>query len=191
MRLTFVRTLTSSLSTPMLSHVAGPASGRSRLVELATRDDIPRITEIYNHAVLHSTVTAEWEPNTADQRLEWFEKRERAGYPTLVTRDNGVVSGWASLSPYNPRRGYQYTAEDSVYIAPEAQGQGLGTLLLNEIIAIAREKQFHLLFAGMDSENIGSIKLHEKFGFVKAGHYHEMVFKFGRWLDVVHYELRL
>jgi len=164
---------------------------RINSVQLATREDVPRITEIYNHAVLHTTATAEWEPNSVEQRIDWFDKREQDGYPTLVTRNDDVVTGWASLSPYNPRFGYRFTAEDSVYIAPESQGQGLGTLLLNELIAIAREKEFHMLLASMDSENAGSIRLHEKFGFVHAGRYHQIVFKFGKWLDVVHMELRL
>src|SRR5690349_12004430 len=101
-----------------------PSSVETVVVECAALDDIPRITEIYNHAVLHTAATAEWEPNSVEKRLRWFEDNMANGYPVLVAKDEtGYVLGWASLNRHKPRFGYNGTTENSVYVAPEAHGR--------------------------------------------------------------------
>src|SRR5438270_9338317 len=89
------------------------------MVRPAERDDLKAILNIYNHAVLHTTASADYEPQSLDQRVKWYELRKRIGYPMFVAEADSKVVGWASLSPYHTRPGYRFTAENSVYIAPD------------------------------------------------------------------------
>lgn len=175
---------TTDAPTPTLPHA-------HTQIERASVCDVPRIAEIYNHAIFHTTATADCEPQRVESRLTWFLERQQRGYPVLVARRHGEVVGWAALNPYSPRYGYRFTAENSVYIAPEAQGQGVGTALMGELVQAAKGMGLHSVIAGVDSDNIASIRLHEKFGFVEAGRYKELVYKFDRWLDVVRMQLML
>lgn len=158
----------------------------------ATEADLPGILEIYNHAVLHSTATADYEPKTLDDRAAWLALRQSRGLPVFVAVDAaGQIAGWSALSPYHDRPGYRFTAETSVYIAEPHRGQGLGKRLLAPLIDAARAQGLRALIASIDSENAASIRLHEGFGFERAGYFREVIFKFGRWLDVAYLELRL
>jgi phosphinothricin acetyltransferase len=101
-----------------------------------------------------------------------------------------VVVGWGSLSSYNPRGGYARTVENSVYTAHDARRQGIGSLMLGELIALARTHGHHLIVAGIDAAQDASVALHTRFGFTHAGRLPEAGYKFGRWLDVIYMELR-
>ena len=161
-------------------------------IRSATREDLPAILEIYNDAVLHTTATYDYEPRTMDQRIEWFQSHAREGYAIFVAEDDsGRVMGWSALNSYHGRPGYRFTTENSVYVAADQRGRGIGKLLLAPLIDAARQRGLHAIIAAIDATNDVSIRLHEKFGFKTVGHFKEVGFKFGRWLDVVYMELVL
>src|SRR5213592_3108316 len=100
-------------------------------VRPANRKDLPEILEIYNEAVLNTTASYDYEPRTLEHRTAWFEERKRENYPIYVaTSQPGVVIGWSALNPFHTRIGYRFTAENSVYVAPEFRGCGIGKLLM-------------------------------------------------------------
>ena len=155
----------------------------------ATRADLPGILEIYNDAVLNTTATYDYEPRTLEHRTQWFEERQREGFPIFVAvDDSGRVAGWSALNPFHARIGYRFTSENSVYVAVDARGRGVGKLLLAPLIEGAKARGLHAIIAAIDAENEASIRLHAGFGFEKVGHFKQTGFKFGRWLDVVYME---
>ena len=155
----------------------------------ATHADLPGILEIYNDAVLHTTATYDYEPRTLEQRTQWFEERQREGFPIFVAIDDAQrVTGWSALNPFHARIGYRFTAENSVYVAAEARGKGVGKLLLGPLIEGAKARGLHAIIAAIDAQNEVSIRLHAGFGFEKVGHFKQTGFKFGRWLDVIYME---
>lgn len=152
----------------------------------ADAGDIPAVLAIYNQAVRETTAAWTNAEESLDDRLTWFEGRVRQQLPVLVAvSDRGEVQGFASFGPFRTREGYRLTAEHSVYIDPKAQGQGIGTKLLKELIDIAERRGLHLLVGVVDGENAASIALHRKHGFDIAGRLPEAGTKFGRWLDLV------
>jgi L-amino acid N-acyltransferase YncA len=158
----------------------------------ATHADLPAILEIYNEQVLNSTATYDYEPDTLEGRAGWLEEHEREGYPVLVAEDEaGRVVGWASLSRFRAKIGYRFTVENSLYVAADRRGQGIGRALLAALIKSARERGFHAIVAGIDADSEASLRLHESFGFEKVAHFKQVGFKFGRLLDVVFMELLL
>jgi phosphinothricin acetyltransferase len=158
----------------------------------ATAGDIAAIAAIYRHAVLYGTASFETEPPDEAEMLRRFEAVTRAGYPYLVAEAGGEVVGYAYASAYRTRPAYRYTVEDSIYIAPEAQGKGIGALLLSAVIDASTAKGFRLMVAVIgDSRNYASITLHRSAGFTFCGTIHSVGYKFGRWLDSVIMELAL
>ncbi len=149
--------------------------------------DLPGILEIYNDAVLHTTATYDYEPRTLEQRRQWFEDHQRDHYAVFVAIDEtGRIVGWSALNPYHARPGYRFTTENSVYIAADRRGQGIGKQLLEPLIEAARTRGLHVIIAAIDATNEASIRLHTRFGFEQAGHFKQVGFKFGRWLDVIY-----
>jgi len=161
-------------------------------VRPALHADLPGILEIYNEAVLNTTATYEYEPKTLEHRLAWYEDHVKGNYPVFVAQDKqGRIVGWSALNPFHARAGYRFTTENSVYVAADQRGRGIGKLLMPPLIAGARERGLHAIIAGIDAENEVSIRLHAGFGFEKVGCLKQVGFKFGRWLDVVYMELLL
>lgn len=154
--------------------------------------DIPRITSIYNHAVLHTT--AIWNETVVDEanRLAWLRERQQAGYPVLVAvLPEGAVAGYATFGPWRAFDGYRHTVEHSVYVHPEAQRRGGGLTLMKALIEHARAQGKHVMVAGIDAENAGSVVLHQQLGFEATGVMKEVGCKFGRWLDLTFFCLKL
>lgn len=159
------------------------------LIRPATHADLPGILEIYNDAVLNTTATYDYEPRTLEHRTQWFEERQRDGYPIFVAVANdGKVLGWSALNPFHARFGYRFTSENSVYVAADVRGQGIGKQLLPPLIEGAKTRGLHAIIAAIDAQNESSIRLHARFGFEKVGHFKQTGFKFGQWLDVVYME---
>ena len=155
----------------------------------ATEADLPGILEIYNDAVLHTTATYDYEPRTLEHRRQWFEDHQRDNYAVFVAVDEtGRIVGWSALNPYHARPGYRFTTENSVYIAADRRGQGIGKQLLEPLIEAARARGLHAIIAAIDATNQASIRLHARYGFEQVGHFKQVGFKFGRWLDVVYLE---
>lgn len=162
------------------------------IVRAANKADLPGILEIYNDAVLNTTATADYEVQTLTARAEWLATRQRLGLAVLVAEnEEGRVVGWSSLSPYQPRYGYRFTAEDSVYVASDWRGRGIGKLLLRALIDEARAAGLHSLIAKIDNQNAASIRLHASCGFKQAGLMKQVVYKFDRWLDIAYMQLLL
>ena len=155
----------------------------------ATRADCPGILAIYNDAVLTTTATYDYEPRTLEQREGWFDDHARDGYAVFVAEgEGGRIVGWSALNPYHARPGYRFTSENSIYIAADMRGQGLGKLLLAPLIEAARRKGLHAIIAAIDATNEASLRLHARFGFVHVGHFKQVGYKFDRWLDVNYME---
>jgi L-amino acid N-acyltransferase YncA len=153
-------------------------------IRLAEPADAEAIRRIYNHEVTSSTVTFDLVPRTLDEQLEWLEARSGA-HAVLVAADDGEVVGFASLSPYRDRPAYSTTVEDSVYVATEARGRGVGRMLLEELVKLATQHGFHTIMARIVGGHEASIALHRSVGFEVVGTEREVGRKFGRWLDVV------
>jgi L-amino acid N-acyltransferase len=157
------------------------------LLEDATDADLPAILAIFNDVIATSTAIYRDEPLTLEDRAAWLAARRADGFPVLVARDgDGAVIGlgsygWFKASP----PGYSTTVEHTVMVSPTARGAGIGTALLEALIARATADGFHVMVASIDAENVGSIRLHERLGFVEVGRMPEVARKFGRWVDLV------
>jgi phosphinothricin acetyltransferase len=164
----------------------------SLLVRPAAATDIPAIAAIYGPAVLTGTASFEVDPPDEAEMLRRFEAITGAGYPYFVAEVEGRVAGYAYASAYRTRPGYRFTVEDSVYIAPDEQGKGVGRALLERVVARCRDDGFRLMIGVIgDSANFASITLHRRLGFRFCGTIHGVGYKFGRWLDSVVMELPL
>jgi L-amino acid N-acyltransferase YncA len=158
----------------------------------AERRHLQEILDIYNDAVLKTTASYDYEPRTLEHRTVWFEDHQKINLPIFVAVGaSGKVLGWSALNPYHSRIGYQFTTENSIYIVEDQRGKGIGKLLMQPLIDGARTRGFHAIIAVIDAANEASIRLHARFGFEKVGHFKEVGFKFGRWLDVAYLELIL
>ena len=154
-------------------------------VRVATEADAEAIRGIYNPEVLESTVTIDLVPRTLEEQVAWLERRTGAHTVLVAVDPEGVVAGFGSLSAYKERAAYSTTVENSVYVARDRQGQGVGRLLLTELVATATAHGFHAVMARIVGGHDASIRLHAALGFEIVGTEREVGRKFGRWLDVV------
>jgi L-amino acid N-acyltransferase len=162
------------------------------LVRAAVRDDINAITEIYNHAVVHTTATYDLEPVTVASRRAWFDHKSASGWPVLVACDvSASVVGWATYGPFREKAGWAPTLEHSLYVRDGQQGSGVGSVLMNALLDRAREGGHHVMLGMVDSDNAGSLAFHERRGFRRVGQLPEVGHKFGRRLDVTLLQLIL
>jgi phosphinothricin acetyltransferase len=148
--------------------------------------DLAAVTAIYAHHVRHGTGTFELEPpSESDMAARRAEVLAR-GLPWLVAEDAGRLLGYAYCNWFRPRPAYRFAAEDSIYLASDARGQGLGRLLLTELLTEAERAGMRKMIAVIgDSANAASIGLHRACGFTPAGVLRSSGWKFGRWLDTV------
>jgi phosphinothricin acetyltransferase len=152
---------------------------------LAERRDADAMRAIYNLEVLETTVTFDLVARTLDEQIEWLDEHS-GGYPAIVAVDEAdTVVGFASLTAYRPRPAYAPTVEDSVYVSRDHRGQGIGGVLLDTIVDLARTHGFHSVIGRIVGQHDASIALHRKLGFEQIGCEREVGRKFGQWLDVV------
>jgi L-amino acid N-acyltransferase YncA len=155
-------------------------------IRAATGVDIPAITRIYAHAVIHGTATFELEPPDEAEMASRHRALLDGGFPYLVAELDGVVVGYAYAGPYRPRPAYRFTVEDSIYIDPMAQRRGIGRALLERLIAESEKRGFRQMIAVIgDSAQTASIEAHRAVGFRYIGNHENVGLKFGRWLDSV------
>jgi L-amino acid N-acyltransferase YncA len=158
----------------------------------ATATDLAAITGIYREAVLTGTASFEVQPPDEAEMMSRFRSIAAGGYPYFVAELDGSIVGYAYASAYRTRPGYRFTVEDSIYLVPEAQGKGIGTALLRELVESSTAGGYRLMVAVIgDSRNFASIALHRKAGFTFSGTIHSVGYKFGRWLDSVIMQLPL
>ncbi len=158
------------------------------MVELrdAAEADFVTITEIYAHNVLYGTGTFALEPPSQAEMLASFHTIKAMRLPYLVAVESGEVIGYAYASPFRSRPGYKYGIEDSIYLAPEQTGKGLGKALLTKLIELCTARGLYTMIAVIgDGANGASIGVHRACGFTQTGTLPRAGYKFGRWLDVV------
>lgn len=156
------------------------------IVRPSTAPDLPAITRIYGHLVLHGTGTFELEvPDEAEMRRRRDDVLGK-GLPWLVAERHGRLLGYAYANHFRPRRAYRFCLEDSIYLDPAAQGQGVGRTLLAELLAQCEARGARQMLAVIgDTANVASIGVHRACGFEPAGLFKAAGWKFDRWLDVV------
>ena len=156
--------------------------------------DLPAILEIYNHAVLHSTAIWVETPADLDDRRAWLGSRKMAGFPVLVADsepESASVIGYGSFGEFRAYEGFRYTVEHSVYVMDEAQGRGIGKMLLRALIEEARGMGKRVMVGAIDASNYASLALHEHMGFEETGRMPGVGEKFGKRLDMVLVQLML
>jgi phosphinothricin acetyltransferase len=164
------------------------------LVRPARLADAEAIRAIYNHEVLATTATFDLVPRSLEDQQTWLSARTgaftaivaeaRTGTDRGTEDDDGEVVGFAALSPYRERAAYRTSVEDSVYVRRDRAGEGIGRLLLTELLDIAEGSGFHAVFARIEASGAASRALHARCGFELVGIEREVGRKFNRWLDV-------
>ena len=154
----------------------------------ATEADQPAILDIYNESVLNGTSTFDTEPRTMERQMVWF-RNHKHNHPVMVAEQQGMVVGWASMSPWSDRSAYDQTVEVSVYVHRDHRGNGIGGSLLEMVTLEGKKCGNHTVISRITQGNEVSVHLHEKYGYRIVGTLKECGFKFGRYLDVVMMQL--
>lgn len=160
-------------------------------VRPATENDLPQILVIYNEIIANTTAVYYYEPHTLDMRGQWFEERRQQGFPVFVAEEDGIILGMSTIGPFRVPTAYKYSVENTIHVASQARGRGIGKLLMPPIIEAARRMGMHTIVAGIDAANDISIRLHQNFGFEEVAHFKEVGYKFNRWLDLKFLQLIL
>lgn len=162
-------------------------------VRPAARTDVPAIAAIYAHAVRTGTASYELEPPSEAEMAARFDALSAGSFPFFVAESPNGVLGYAYAGPFRPRRAYRFMVEDSIYLAPTAQGHGTGRLLLSALVETCTRLGFRQMVAviGDGKRNQASVRLHESVGFRHAGLLEGSGYKYGRWLDTVFMQLSL
>ncbi|MDY6551574.1 GNAT family N-acetyltransferase [Acinetobacter sp. YIM 103518] len=165
----------------------------SYIIRPATEQDLPEILEIYNAEILNGLATWNEQPYDLKYFQTWLKQLQQQNFPVFVIEDSikNKVAGYADYASFRNFSGYKYSVEHSVYISPEYAKQGLGKRLMQHLIEHAKLNNMHVMIAGIDHENIGSIELHKKLGFVQTGYMPQVGQKFGNWRDLVLMQLML
>lgn len=151
----------------------------------AVRADLPRLTEIYNHYVVHTPVTFDVEPYTVERRETWFSQFGASGrYRLLVAEENGAVLGYAGTTRFRPKAAYETTVETTIYCDQRAIGKGIGSRLYGALFDALQSEDIRRIVAGYTLPNPASAALHERHGFKRVGVFTENGRKFGRYWDV-------
>lgn len=158
-------------------------------IAAATPANSAEIAAIYAHHVLHGVATFEIVPPDAEEMARRVAKVRGAGHPWLIARHGAEAVGYAYAGQFHPRDAYRFTCEDSIYLAHDRLGQGLGAALLEALIEAAEQAGFRQMIAQIvapiPASDGGSVPLHRRFGFVEVGRTRSVGRKFGRWLDVI------
>jgi phosphinothricin acetyltransferase len=159
-------------------------------VRPATPADLLRLTDIYNHYVVNTTITFDLRPLTVEDRRQWFEAHNASGAHRLLVAidDRGECRGYASTSRWRPKAAYDTTVEASVYCDPTTVGQGCGTTLYTALFTALAEEDVRTIVAGISLPNAASVSLHKRFGFQSVGVFHAVGRKFDRYWDVEWFE---
>jgi L-amino acid N-acyltransferase len=148
--------------------------------------------DIFNDAIVNSTALYDYKARSLESMIGWFKAKETGRYPVIgAVGDSGDLLGFASYGSFRAWPAYKYSIEHSVYVGKAHRGKGIGLALMRQLIAAAKEQQYHCMIGGIDIANAGSIAMHERLGFKHAGTIKHAGFKFGRWLDLGFWQLLL
>ena len=153
--------------------------------------DAPAIVAIYNHYITSTTITFEEAEVGADEMANRITKVISSKLPWLVLEQDGQVLGYAYASKWKERSAYRFSVESSIYLHQEACGKGLARKLYQHLLDLLRQSGVHLVIGGVALPNAASVGLHQKMGFEPVGSFREVGRKFGRWIDVSYWQLRL
>jgi L-amino acid N-acyltransferase YncA len=160
------------------------------MIRSANPVDADAIARIYNHYILHTVISFEEEPvSGADMQRRMAEVQQN--FPWLVYEDGGAIAGYAYATPWKNRGAYRHAAETTIYVDKARLGKGIGARLYEPLLKTLRDRDLHVVMAGIALPNDGSVAIHERFGFVKVGQYREIGRKFDRWVDVGYWQLML
>ena len=158
----------------------------------ANTGDLPVICEIYRESVLTGIATYELDPPSDEDMASRFAMISGQNYPYLIAEDaKGKVLGYAYASPFRTRPAYRYLAEDSIYVAPDARGMGVGGTLLDALMSATASLGIRQMIAVIGGASPASIAVHERAGFKHVGRLPASGFKFGTWLDTVLMQIEL
>lgn len=160
------------------------------MIREVTNEDAPEICEIYNHYVLETAITFEETPVHIDEMSKRI-RETTAKFPWLVWCANGHLLGYCYASQWKERPAYRHSVEVTVYLRVGTLRNRIGTQLYEALISELQQRSIHVAIGGIALPNPASIALHEKFGFEKIAHFKEVGFKFGRWIDVGYWQLRI
>lgn len=158
------------------------------IVRPAQADDAAQITEIYNHYVVHSAVTFEEQPVTAQEIARRMLEIASLRLPWLVAERHGVIAGYAYATRWRVRSAYRFSVESTVYVRADQERAGVGTKLYAALLPALKDCGMHVVMGGITLPNDASVRLHENFGFRKVAHFIEVGFKFNRWIDVGYWQ---
>jgi L-amino acid N-acyltransferase YncA len=176
---------TDRLTTLSTMSDAQTGNGGIVVIRPATLADAAAIAEIYNREVTETTATFDLVPRTLVAQQEWLSARSGAFAAIVgVVPANRQVVTFASLSPYKERAAYRTTVEDSIYVHRDFGGRGIGKLMLEHLVDVARQSGFHSVIARIEASSAASRALHAACGFDLVGIEREVGRKFHRWLDV-------
>ena len=154
-------------------------------IRQAVRADLPRLTEIYNHYVIHTPVTFDIEPYTVEKRETWFNQFAATGrYRLLVAEENGAVVGYAGTTRFRPKAAYETTVETTIYCDQRSIAKGIGSQLYGALFDAIQHEDIRRIVAGYTLPNPASAALHQRFGFQRVGVFTENGRKFGSFWDV-------
>ncbi|MFC8669677.1 GNAT family N-acetyltransferase [Streptomyces sp. NPDC057199] len=163
-------------------------------VRPGVESDLDALTDIYNHYVRETPITFDTATFTPVERRPWLLSHPEDGPHRLMVAtagDSQEILGYATSSAFRPKPAYETSVEVTVYLAPDAGGRGVGTLLYKALFAALADEDLHRAYAGIAQPNEASVRLHERFGFRHVGTYREVGRKFGRYWDVAWYEKEL
>ena len=146
--------------------------------------DLEPMLAIYNNAIETLTAVFEYQPYSPEKLREWMSSKTDAGCPVLVADLDERLAGFATYGTFRARPAYKYSVEHSVYVAEQARRRGVARVLMQALVADARSRGFHTMIGGVVADNVPSLRFHESLGFVEVGHFREVGYKFGRWLDL-------
>ena len=153
--------------------------------------DLEAMLVIYNDIIVNTTAVYDYKPHTIEMRQQWFRSKQEQGFPVFVAEENGKLVGFSSIGPFRAWAAYKYSVENSIYVAADQRGKGIGKLLLPPLIQAAEQLNMHTIIAGIDATNKASIQLHRHFGFEPVAHFKQVGYKFGQWLDLSFMQLML
>ena len=163
----------------------------TRTIRLATAADAEAISTIYNHYIATTTISFEEQPVTATDMVQRIADVAAAKLPWLVLLEGDTLIGYVYATKWRARAAYRFAVETSVYLDPQHAGKGAGTMLYEALLAELRQRELHLAIGGIAQPNEASVRLHERLGFEKVAHFSEVGLKFGRWIDVGYWQLKL
>ena len=154
------------------------------MIDDATAADFEQVVAIYNEVIRNTTAVYTEQEYDPVQGKAWFDAKLSSGFPFIVARDDRGVAGFAAFGAFRAWPCYRHSVEHSVHVRADRRGQGLGRALVLDLRSRAAALGKHVMIAGIDADNVASIRMHESLGFERVAHFREVGFKFGRWLDL-------